>query len=69
MRRLGELAIAAGVFGVPSFELEGRMFWGLDALPMLRDAVSGGAWFDGPGWEAEGAPRAGLHRQRPPAAT
>jgi 2-hydroxychromene-2-carboxylate isomerase len=41
-------AIARGVFGVPSFELDGRLFWGLDALPMLRAALRGEAWFDGP---------------------
>jgi hypothetical protein len=29
----------AGLFGVPSFEVDGRLFWGLDALPMLADAL------------------------------
>ena len=55
-------AIARGVFGVPSFELGGRVFWGLDALDMLADALRGGAWFDGPDWDREGAPRAGVVR-------
>ena len=55
-------AIGRGVFGVPSFELDGRLFWGLDALPMLADALAGGAWFQGPDWEREGAPRAGVRR-------
>jgi 2-hydroxychromene-2-carboxylate isomerase len=59
-------AIAHGVFGVPSFELDGRVFWGLDALPMLADALRGGDWFQGPGWDHEGAPRPGVTR-RPPA--
>lgn len=36
-------ALAAGVFGVPSFIVEGRLFWGLDALPMLRAHLAGGA--------------------------
>lgn len=40
-------AIAAGVFGVPSFEVEGKVFWGLDALPMLRACLEGDAWFAG----------------------
>ncbi|MFV0680559.1 2-hydroxychromene-2-carboxylate isomerase [Ottowia sp.] len=31
-----DAALAAGVFGVPSLEVDGRLFWGLDALPMLR---------------------------------
>lgn len=43
-------AIAAGVFGVPSFVVDGRMFWGLDSLPMLRRYLEGDPWFDGPGW-------------------
>ncbi len=55
-------AIARGVFGVPSFELDGRVFWGLDALPMLAAAFKGDAWFDGPAWQREGAPRAGVQR-------
>jgi 2-hydroxychromene-2-carboxylate isomerase len=62
LRRLSQEAVAAGIFGVPAFTLEGRHFWGLDALEMLRDALLGGAWFDGPGWEREGAPRPGVRR-------
>jgi 2-hydroxychromene-2-carboxylate isomerase len=29
-------AVARGVFGVPSFAVDDALFWGLDALPMLR---------------------------------
>jgi 2-hydroxychromene-2-carboxylate isomerase len=57
-------AAAAGVFGVPTIELDGRLFWGLDALPMLGDALRHGAWFDGPAWSAEGAARPGVQRRR-----
>jgi 2-hydroxychromene-2-carboxylate isomerase len=64
LRRNTESALAAGVFGVPSIEHEGRHFWGLDALPMLRDALSGGAWFQGPDWEAQGMPRQAVVRKR-----
>lgn len=64
LRENTEAALAAGVFGVPSVEVEGRHFWGLDALPMLRDGLTGGAWFDGPGWEAQGLPRAAVVRKR-----
>lgn len=56
-------AIAQGVFGVPSFGLDGRVFWGLDALDMLAGAVRGDAWFDGPAWDREGAPRQGVVRR------
>jgi 2-hydroxychromene-2-carboxylate isomerase len=43
-----DAAIAAGVFGVPTFELEGRLFWGFDSLPMLRACLQGDLWFTGP---------------------
>ena len=62
LRANTEAAAAAGIFGVPTFEHAGRLFWGLDALPMLRDALAGGAWFEGPAWQAEGAPRPGVRR-------
>ncbi len=62
LRANGEEALRLGLFGVPSFELEGRVFWGLDSLPMLRAAVRAESWFDGPAWLREGAPRPGLRR-------
>lgn len=62
LRAATDDAVARGVFGVPAFELEGRLFWGLDALPMLAAALRGDAWFEGPAWAAEGAPRAGVTR-------
>jgi 2-hydroxychromene-2-carboxylate isomerase len=58
-----DAAIAQGVFGVPTFQCDGRLFWGLDALPMLAGALRGDAWFDGPAWDREGAPREGLVRR------
>jgi len=63
LRAATDEAIARGVFGVPSFGLDdGRLFWGLDALPMLRDALLDDPWFDGPAWAREGAPRPGVAR-------
>jgi 2-hydroxychromene-2-carboxylate isomerase len=62
LRDFGNAALAAGVFGVPSFELEGRVFWGLDALPMLRDALLGGDWFQGPAWAAAAVAPPGIKR-------
>ena len=44
-------AIANGVFGVPTFEVDGKIFWGLDALPMLRDYLADDAWFTAGDWE------------------
>lgn len=63
LRALTDDAIARGVFGVPSFELEGRMFWGLDALPMLRAALQGETWFEGPEWEAATRVTVGMTRR------
>lgn len=40
-----EDAIAQAVFGVPAFGVDGKIFWGLDALPMLRDYLVGSPWF------------------------
>jgi len=50
-----DAAIAAGVFGVPAFSVDGRLFWGFDALPMLRACLAGDAWFSGAGWDAAAA--------------
>jgi len=40
-----DAAIAQGVFGVPTFEVDGKLFWGFDALPMLQAYLAGDAWF------------------------
>jgi 2-hydroxychromene-2-carboxylate isomerase len=55
-------ALARGVFGVPTVEVDGRLFWGLDALPMLAAYLRGEPWFDGPAWNREGLARSGLKR-------
>ncbi|CDS51639.1 2-hydroxychromene-2-carboxylate isomerase [Polaromonas sp. CG9_12] len=57
-------AMAQGVFGVPAFAVDGRLFWGFDALPMLRDCLRGGAWFDGPDWQGAAAVPQGASRRR-----
>lgn len=44
-------AIAQGVFGVPTIAVDGKLFWGLDALPMLRDYLNADAWFQTDAWE------------------
>lgn len=55
-------AIEQGVFGVPSWVVDGRVFWGQDALPMLRAYLLGDAWFDGPDWQAPGQCGVGIRR-------
>lgn len=55
LKKNTEDAIAQGVFGVPTFKVDDKLFWGLDSLPMLRDYLLGGPWFNGPDWEGVGA--------------
>jgi 2-hydroxychromene-2-carboxylate isomerase len=56
-------AISAGVFGVPAFEVEGKIFWGLDALPMLRDYLAGDEWFASGDWEIASQVSVGISRK------
>ena len=64
LRAHTEEALAFGLFGVPTIEVDGRMFWGLDALPMLRAYLDGDAWFASGAWEAVGTVPAGVSRKR-----
>ncbi|RID97100.1 2-hydroxychromene-2-carboxylate isomerase [Simplicispira hankyongi] len=59
LRANTDAAAAQGVFGVPAFGVDGKLFWGLDALPMLRAWLEGDAWF-GAGWEAPAQVVSGL---------
>ena len=54
-------AIALGLFGVPSLVVDGKVFWGFDALPMLREFLDGGGWFRSGAWDTA-AQRPGLQR-------
>lgn len=60
-------ALQAGVFGVPSFVVSNdtsqKVFWGLDSLPMLREYLSGSAWFEeGDGWNSVAKIGVGIKR-------
>lgn len=46
LRANTEDAIAKGVFGVPTFEVDGKLFWGFDALPMLTADFAGDAMLE-----------------------
>jgi len=46
-----EAAIARGLFGVPTCEVDGRLFWGFDGLQMLRAYLDGDDWFVSGAWE------------------
>ena len=62
LRDASDAALAKGIFGVPTIEVDDRLFWGLDALPMLAAYLRGDPWFDGPDWQRAGAPRPGVVR-------
>jgi 2-hydroxychromene-2-carboxylate isomerase len=55
-------ATAQGVFGVPAFVVDDKIFWGLDALPMLRDYLLGAQWFQGSEWDSAGQVGTGIGR-------
>ena len=59
LRTNTDQAKQAGVFGVPAWEVDGKVFWGLDALPMLRSYLMGDDWFDA-GWSKVDAVNSGL---------
>jgi len=44
LRQNTQEALAAGAFGVPTWVVDGRVFWGLDALPLLRACLAGDPW-------------------------
>ena len=58
-------AVALGVFGVPSFVVDGKVFWGLDSLPMLREYLAGERWFASSDWDAAGRVKIGTARPAP----
>jgi len=44
LRQNTQEALAAGAFGVPTWVVDGRVFWGLDALPLLRACLEDDPW-------------------------
>jgi len=48
LRANTDRAIADGVFGVPTFALDGDLFWGEDATDMFVDCATSRAWLDSP---------------------
>jgi 2-hydroxychromene-2-carboxylate isomerase len=64
LRAATDEAIARGIFGVPSIELDGRVFWGVDALPMVAACLRGDPWFDDGGpWQRAGQAPPGVQRR------
>lgn len=62
LRSMTDDALACGIFGVPSMRVDGKVFWGLDALPMLRDCLDGDALLSGPQWGAVASIPVGAQR-------
>lgn len=59
-----EAAIARGLFGVPTCEADGKLFWGFDGLAMLRSYLQGDGWFASGAWEQAAAVPTGVARPR-----
>ncbi len=63
-----DMALQAGVFGVPSLVVDSKVFWGLDSIPMLREYLDDknsdkSGWFDqGAGWDAAAQVGVGIKR-------
>ncbi len=45
LRANGERAIGLGVFGLPTFAIDGELFWGFDATGMVSDYLTDPQWF------------------------
>ena len=58
-----EQAIAKGVFGVPTFAIDDKLFWGLDALPMLRQYVEKDPLFVEADWQSAETIKSGITRR------
>jgi 2-hydroxychromene-2-carboxylate isomerase len=58
-----EEAIAKGVFGVPTFAIDDKLFWGLDALPMLRQYIEKNPLFNETDWQSVDSIKTGITRK------
>jgi 2-hydroxychromene-2-carboxylate isomerase len=65
LRRQTDDAIGRGVFGVPSMEVGGEIFWGYDDFPYLERRLAGRELLDPEVWRAwSGGPRPSAVRRR-----
>ena len=58
-----EEAIAQGVFGVPTFLVDDKVFWGLDALPMMQQYLARDPWFTAERWQSVEKTSQGISRK------
>jgi len=61
LRSNTDAALALGLFGVPAMVVNDRVFWGQDALPMLRACLDGDSWFQTQ-WDAAAQRPEGVRR-------
>ena len=64
LRAATEVAIAAGVFGVPTLRIGDNIFWGVDALPMAEAYLADPGIFSSGEMARLGAIPAGVERRR-----
>lgn len=63
LKNATDSAIEKGLFGVPTFAVDDKLFWGLDALPMLRDYLCHAPWFAGDDWQKAAQVGDGISRR------
>jgi 2-hydroxychromene-2-carboxylate isomerase len=68
LRAATDEAIARGVFGVPSMEIDGELFWGFDDFPQLERFVAGDDPLDAAVWPRWADLKASATRPRAPTA-
>ncbi len=60
-----QAALEAGVFGVPTCELDGQLIWGYEATPMVLAKIAGDPFFEGEAIRAAHAVGEGVRRRAP----
>jgi 2-hydroxychromene-2-carboxylate isomerase len=63
LRQTTDAAIEAGIFGVPSFVVDGEIFWGFDAMEFLVDYLEDPNLLQTPGMRAIDAMPDGVQRR------
>ena len=63
LRRNTENAAGRGVFGVPTFEFDDNLFWGMDSTDMLIDYLTQHAVFNSPEMQRVSTLPEGVHRK------
>lgn len=65
LKELGQTALQHQLFGVPSFVVDDKVFWGLDSLPMIDAYLKGDEWFEQDHWDSVKKPVYGIAKRSP----